>query len=377
MAFLGKVEKQDLILLAEDLGLRVSDKMTIRDLKNIIIGSKDYEEEFVKAYLFVIPFIRVKKEEEEGVARHYEFKQQREQREFELEKLRLESELDKLRLETGSIRSNVTRESCAEDPQKTSSNYRISIVRADEHVRETSAVLMAKVMIPVLTRIKEEKEIDDLRAVHVKGEQEIVNAAIDTGAQVSVVRANVVEGQSVDNGGTTQVTSAIEEHEIRLIENSQLVRNPAILRVSSKKEEITNSTDSKSVGNQEVTGLRPETYTQTLLDVPNENLVAVEINASNVQTNGQSLKESGENVALFVDSFDSEINFILPGNVECWKSNVITFLNDSDEHVCNQFQTFGIAAILPNIVITLKQWGNVTDFVIIRKTLSFVDGARV
>ncbi|GFY53028.1 hypothetical protein TNIN_494421 [Trichonephila inaurata madagascariensis] len=31
-----------------------------------------------------------------------------------------------------------------------------------------------------------------------------------------------------------------------LTENSQLVRNPAILRVSSKKEEIINSTDSKS-----------------------------------------------------------------------------------------------------------------------------------
>ncbi|GFX10104.1 hypothetical protein TNCV_1865021 [Trichonephila clavipes] len=124
-----------------------------------------------------------------------------------------------------------------------------------------------------------------------------------------------------------------------LIENSQSVHNPAILRVTSKKEEITNS-------KSEVTDLRPETYTQTLLDVPNKNLVAVETNASNVQKNGQSLKESRENVALFVDSFDSEINFILSVSVvECWKSNVITFLNDSDEHVCNQFQTFGIAAI--------------------------------
>ncbi|GFV28004.1 hypothetical protein TNCV_1920231 [Trichonephila clavipes] len=54
MAFLEKAEKQDLILLAEDLGLRVSDKMTVIDLKNIIIDSKDYEEEFVKAYLSVI-----------------------------------------------------------------------------------------------------------------------------------------------------------------------------------------------------------------------------------------------------------------------------------------------------------------------------------
>ncbi|GFV56138.1 HTH_Tnp_Tc3_2 domain-containing protein [Trichonephila clavipes] len=72
---------------------------------------------------------------------------------------------------------------------------------------------MAKAMIPVTTPIKEEKEIDDLRVVHVKDEQEILNAAIDTGAQISVVKANVVEGQSVDNGGTIPITSAFGEHE--------------------------------------------------------------------------------------------------------------------------------------------------------------------
>ncbi|GFW73684.1 hypothetical protein TNCV_1541381 [Trichonephila clavipes] len=68
MAFLEKAEKQDLILLAEDLGPRVSDKMTVIDLKNIIIGSKDYEEEFVKAYLSVISEERVERETEEKIA---------------------------------------------------------------------------------------------------------------------------------------------------------------------------------------------------------------------------------------------------------------------------------------------------------------------
>ncbi|GFX29873.1 HTH_Tnp_Tc3_2 domain-containing protein [Trichonephila clavipes] len=72
---------------------------------------------------------------------------------------------------------------------------------------------MAKVLTPVTT-INEEKKMDDLRVVHVKNEQEIVNAAIDTGAQESVVRANVVEGQSIDNGGTIQITSAFGEHEM-------------------------------------------------------------------------------------------------------------------------------------------------------------------
>ncbi|GFY39024.1 hypothetical protein TNIN_32041 [Trichonephila inaurata madagascariensis] len=115
MAFLGKAEKQDLNLLAEDLGLRISDKMTIIDLKNIISGSKDYEEEFVKAYLSVISEERVERKTEEKIARQHAIKQQRETHEFELEKLRLESGLHKLRLGTESIRSNVRRASCAEE----------------------------------------------------------------------------------------------------------------------------------------------------------------------------------------------------------------------------------------------------------------------
>ncbi|GFU91780.1 hypothetical protein TNCV_3191671 [Trichonephila clavipes] len=67
-----------------------------------------------------------------------------------------------------------------------------------------------------------------------------------------------------------------------------MIRNPAKLREPSKEEGIISSTDSKSVCSQEViTNLRPETYTQSLLNVPNGDLVAVKINASNVQTNGQ------------------------------------------------------------------------------------------
>ncbi|GFX46050.1 putative RNA-directed DNA polymerase from transposon X-element [Trichonephila clavipes] len=321
MAFLEKAKKQDLVLLAEELGQKVSDKMTIIDLKNIIIGSKDYEEEFVKAQLSVISEERVERETEEKIARQHAIQQ-----------LRWESELNELRLEIESIRSNVKRTSCAEDRKKTSSNYRISIGRAGEHMRETySAVLMAEATIPVTTPIKEEKGMggDDLRVVHVKvkGEQGILNVAIDTGAQIPVVTADVVEGQSVDNKGTIQITSAFWEHEIGevkdsnmelndlrhgvvpvsknlvndmlicssdfegLIGNWQMVRNPAILREPSGEEGIINLVNSKSVCNQEVvTDLLPET--QSLLNVPNGDLVAVKINGSNVQTNGQGIKES-------------------------------------------------------------------------------------
>ncbi|GFT06036.1 hypothetical protein TNCV_1594691 [Trichonephila clavipes] len=325
MAFLEKAKKQDLVLLAEELGQKVSDKMTIIDLKNIIIGSKDCEEEFVRAQLSVISEERVERETEEKIARQHAIQQ-----------LRWESELNGLRLEIESIRSNVKRTSCAEDRKKTTSNYRISIARAEEHMREISpAVLMAEATIPVTTPIKEEKGMDDLRAIHVKGEQGILNAAIETGTQIPAVTADVVEGQSVDNKGTIQITSAFWEHEMGevkdsnmelndrrhgvvpvsknlvndmlicssdyevLIENYQMIRNPAKLREPSKEEGIISSIDSKSVCSQEViTNLRPETYTQSLLNVPNGDLVAVKINASNVQANGQGKKESKREVAF-------------------------------------------------------------------------------
>ncbi|GFY45974.1 hypothetical protein TNIN_378011 [Trichonephila inaurata madagascariensis] len=183
----------------------------------------------------------------------------------------------------------------------------------------------------------------------------MVNAAIDTGAQMPVVRADIVEGQSIDNRGSIQITSAFGKHKMGelkgpsiemndlrhcvvpisknlvndmlicfsdyegVIENSQLVRNPALLRESSKKEENINSVNSKLVCGQEViTDPHPETYTESLLNIPNQNLAAVESNASNVQTNGQGIKESKRKVALSVDLLDSENNFILSGSAaEC------------------------------------------------------------
>ncbi|GFW20048.1 hypothetical protein TNCV_867541 [Trichonephila clavipes] len=303
MAFLEKAKKQDLVLLAEELGQK----------RNALKG-------------------KVRKK----IARQLAIEEEKIARQHAIQQLRWESELNELRLEIESIRSNVKRTSCAEDRKKTSSNYRISIGRAEEHVRETSpAVLMAEATIPVTTPIKEEKGMDDLRVVYVKvkGEQEMVNAVIDTGAQMPVVRPDVVEGQSINNRGSIQITSAFGEHEMGevkdsnmelndfrhgvvpvsknlvndmlicssdyevLIENSQMIRNPAKLREPSKKEGIISSTDSKSVCSQEVvTDLLPET--QSLLNVPNGDLVAVKIKGSNVQTNGQGIKESKGEVVL-------------------------------------------------------------------------------
>ncbi|GFW17975.1 hypothetical protein TNCV_2280791 [Trichonephila clavipes] len=47
-----------------------------------------------------------------------------------------------------------------------------------------------------------------------------------------------------------------------------------------------------------VTDRLSETYTKSLLNIPNGDLVAVKINASNVQTNGQGIKESKREVAF-------------------------------------------------------------------------------
>ncbi|GFY42989.1 hypothetical protein TNIN_279471 [Trichonephila inaurata madagascariensis] len=101
-----------------------------------------------------------------------------------------------------------------------------------------------------------------------------MNAVIDTGAQESVVRANVIEGKSVDYGGIIQITSAFREPEMgelkvfdmeinnprhgvvpiskklandmlisssdyeRLIESSQLVRNLATLKYLQRKKKL-------------------------------------------------------------------------------------------------------------------------------------------
>ncbi|GFX12414.1 hypothetical protein TNCV_1036011 [Trichonephila clavipes] len=133
--FLEKAKKQDLVWLAEELGQKVSDKMTNIELRNIIIGSKDYEEEFVRDQLSVILEERFERESEEKIARQLAIEEEKIARQHAIQQLRWESELNELRLEIESIRSNVKRTSCAEDRKKTSSNYRISIGRAEEHVK--------------------------------------------------------------------------------------------------------------------------------------------------------------------------------------------------------------------------------------------------
>ncbi|GFU10534.1 retrovirus-related Pol polyprotein from transposon opus [Trichonephila clavipes] len=59
---------------------------------------------------------------------------------------------------------------------------------------------MAEATIPVTTPIKEEKGMDDLRVVYVKvkGEQEMVNAVMDTGAQMPVHEMGEVKDSNME-----------------------------------------------------------------------------------------------------------------------------------------------------------------------------------
>ncbi|GFX52871.1 retrovirus-related Pol polyprotein from transposon opus [Trichonephila clavipes] len=103
----------------------------------------------------------------------------------------------------------------AKNHKKTSPNRQINAVETNERFQEqSSAILTAKVASPVYSPTKEDEKIDELQFVHIKCGNEILKAVIDTGAQISVVRADVVEGQSVDSGGTIQIIPAFGEREV-------------------------------------------------------------------------------------------------------------------------------------------------------------------
>ena len=48
MSFLSKAKKCDLVVIGEELGEKVSGELKIIDLKQIIVKSENYEEEFVR-----------------------------------------------------------------------------------------------------------------------------------------------------------------------------------------------------------------------------------------------------------------------------------------------------------------------------------------
>ncbi|GFV72540.1 retrovirus-related Pol polyprotein from transposon 17.6 [Trichonephila clavipes] len=100
MAFLGRSRKEDLRMLATELGLAPSDNLKIIELKDLITNSDRYDEEFVKDVLSVIVEERTATEKQKATELEEKQKamvlaQQRE-REFELEKMKIQLQMHKL-----------------------------------------------------------------------------------------------------------------------------------------------------------------------------------------------------------------------------------------------------------------------------------------
>ncbi|GFS91747.1 transposon Ty3-I Gag-Pol polyprotein [Trichonephila clavipes] len=100
MAFLGRSRKEDLRMLATELGLAPADHLKIIELKDLIINCDRYNEDFVKDVLSIIVEERTATEKQK--AAELEEKQkavvvaQHREREFELEKMKIQLEMQKL-----------------------------------------------------------------------------------------------------------------------------------------------------------------------------------------------------------------------------------------------------------------------------------------
>ncbi|GFT31583.1 uncharacterized protein NPIL_202911 [Nephila pilipes] len=82
MSYLAGVKKEDLRSLCEDLGLTITSKMSVLNLKDLIINDIKYDEEFTREHLKGI--IQHRKSDYEQKLREIES-----ERAFKLEKLRL------------------------------------------------------------------------------------------------------------------------------------------------------------------------------------------------------------------------------------------------------------------------------------------------
>ncbi|GBM28125.1 hypothetical protein AVEN_218618-1, partial [Araneus ventricosus] len=83
MAYLARSKKEDLVVLAEELGLTVKKELKVKQLHKLITESPSYDEEFTRELLGSIKEEREKKEQREI---------EREEREREREERERESE---------------------------------------------------------------------------------------------------------------------------------------------------------------------------------------------------------------------------------------------------------------------------------------------
>ncbi|GBM36111.1 hypothetical protein AVEN_179107-1 [Araneus ventricosus] len=80
MSIFAGARKCDLKILAEELGETINDSHKLKDLKKIILASKEYDEESTKEWMNTI--INERKEREENEIRQQEIAERRRQEEI-------------------------------------------------------------------------------------------------------------------------------------------------------------------------------------------------------------------------------------------------------------------------------------------------------
>ncbi|GFY35645.1 uncharacterized protein TNCV_2619361 [Trichonephila clavipes] len=132
MAYLGKGRREDLFVLATELNLEFDKSMTIVTLKDLIIGSENYDEELTKNIHSTIVEDRKAREEnlrieDQKEKLHFEEQEERlriEQLRLDEQKREYEFELEKLRIQTQSkLGADTSKESDTKFPVKEVSKF--------------------------------------------------------------------------------------------------------------------------------------------------------------------------------------------------------------------------------------------------------------
>ncbi|GFU96439.1 retrovirus-related Pol polyprotein from transposon opus [Trichonephila clavipes] len=105
---------------------------------------------------------------------------------------------------------------CPKNTRKTSPhNARSNIITVKgTELEKTKEVVTARVSIPVSVPINTRNGIDDLQLVDIKCGQTSIKAVIDTGAQISVLREDLIDKGCGEGERTIQIISAFGEKEI-------------------------------------------------------------------------------------------------------------------------------------------------------------------
>ncbi|GFW18949.1 hypothetical protein TNCV_164651 [Trichonephila clavipes] len=102
MAYLGKGQREDLFVIATELNLEFDKSMTIAILKDLIIGSENYDEELTKnIHSTIVEDRKARRKAKKSKKKNYAMKNKKKKLRIEEreENLRIEEQKEKLRIE--------------------------------------------------------------------------------------------------------------------------------------------------------------------------------------------------------------------------------------------------------------------------------------